>query len=55
MVMHWLLDLTILWFGLSLVIITTGWYAATVIPQFWPEWWRQVVVDIEADYHAAPK
>jgi hypothetical protein len=49
--MHWLLQLTILWFSFSVVVIATGWYAAMVIPVFWPDWWRRVVVDVEPDYH----
>jgi hypothetical protein len=55
MVMHWLLDLIILWFGLSIVLVATGWYAAVVVPLFWPEWWRRVVVDTESDYYRAPR
>ena len=53
--MHWLLDLAILWFGLNIVIMATSWYVARVMPLFWPEWWRHVVVDIEPDYYRAPK
>ena len=45
--MDWLLYLVISWFAVSIVIIATGWYAARVIPLFWPDWWRQVVVDVE--------
>jgi hypothetical protein len=55
MIMHWLLDVAILWFSLSVVVIATGWYAAVVIPVFWPEWWRRVVVDTEPDYYTAQR
>ena len=49
--MTWLLDLMILWFSLSILIVATGWYAARVIPLFWPQWWRRVVVDTEPDHY----
>jgi ABC-type Fe3+ transport system permease subunit len=55
MVMHWLLNVAILWFSISVVVIVTGWYAAVVIPVFCPEWWRRVVVDTESDYYTAQR
>ena len=47
--MDWLFRLMVLWFGLSLVIVATAWYASVLIPQLCPSWWRKVVVDIEPD------
>ena len=45
--MDWLINLVILWFAVSILIIATSWYAARVIPIFWPDWWKRVVVDVE--------
>ena len=45
--MDWVLNLMKLWFGVSSLIIATGWYAALVVPQFWPDWWKRVVVDVD--------
>ena len=49
------LNLMTLWFGVSSLIIATGWYAALVIPQFWPDWWKQVVVDVDPDFQLIRK
>jgi hypothetical protein len=46
---EWFFQIIIVWFGVSIAVIATGWYLAAVIPAFWPEWWKQVVVDIEPD------
>ena len=53
--MDWVLNLMTLWFGVSSLIIATGWYAALVIPQFWPDWWKQVVVDVDPDFQPIRK
>ena len=55
MSMDWLLQLIVLWFGSSILVIATGWYAATVIPVFWPNWWRQVVIDVEPERQIGSK
>jgi len=47
---EWLFQVITIWFGISVVVIATGWYLAVTIPTYWPEWWERVVVDIEPDY-----
>jgi hypothetical protein len=43
--MDWLLKLFVIWFSFDVVVIATGWYAVNVIRPYFPNWWRQVVVD----------
>lgn len=45
--MMWVLYFIVLWLSASVVILATGWYAAASLKQLWPEWWRQVVVDVD--------
>ena len=47
--MHWLLDFVVVWLGMSILIIATGWYATVLIKPRYPIWWRRVVVDVEPD------
>ena len=49
--MGWLYDFLVIWLSMDILIFATAWYASTVIPPRWPDWWRRVVVDIEPDYH----
>ena len=43
--MEYLLKVVVIWLSIDILIIATGWYAATVIKPNFPNWWRRVVVD----------
>ena len=45
--MHLLLNLAILWLALSVFVVATIWYGATVIKAYWPGWWQRTVVDVD--------
>ena len=34
-----------LWLLVDIVIFATGWYLATIIKAFYPDWWRRHIVD----------
>jgi hypothetical protein len=50
--MIWVLYVMVVWVSASVVIVATGWYAAAVLKQLWPEWWQQVVVDMDPYFEA---
>ena len=35
------------WVSLSVLIIATSWYLTVTIAARWPEWWKQIVVDLD--------
>lgn len=45
--MNWWVKLGVIYLSLDVFIIATAWYAATVIKERWPGWWKRVVVDDE--------
>jgi hypothetical protein len=53
--MEWIFRFMVLWVGVSLVVLATGWYISNVIPRLWPAWWRRVVVDIEPETYFKSK
>jgi hypothetical protein len=52
--MEWFLKFIVIWFSIDVVIIATAWYAVSVIKPHFPNWWRQIVVDAEAELHQNP-
>jgi hypothetical protein len=51
--MELLLRLTVAWLSISIVVISTCWYAVTIIKPRFPNWWKQVVVDDDPFYAAS--
>ena len=45
--MHLFVNVVVIWLSLSVFVVATGWYVATLIKEYWPDWWRRVVVDTE--------
>ena len=43
--MNWLFNTVLIWLAIDLFMIGTIWYAAAILPQLWPNWWRHVMVD----------
>jgi hypothetical protein len=44
-----LLKFVVVWFGTSILIVSTAWYVSSVIRPLCPDWWRREVVDDEPD------
>lgn len=47
--MSWLLQLTIIWLSIDILVIATGWYAMTTIKPYFPDWWKRTIADVEPD------
>lgn len=45
--MNWLLEIITIWISLDIVLVATGWYAATTIKPIFPNWWKRVIADFE--------
>ncbi|MFN8453511.1 MAG: hypothetical protein U0401_02390 [Anaerolineae bacterium] len=45
--MNWLLQIITIWISLDIVLVATAWYAVKTIKPLFPNWWKQVVIDIE--------
>ena len=43
--MDWLLKVTTIWLSIDIVSIATIWFAAVIVPHFWPDWWAQFIID----------
>ncbi|NJN97534.1 MAG: hypothetical protein HC875_27360 [Anaerolineales bacterium] len=43
--MAWLLKLILIWLSFDVVVMATGWYLATTIRPYFPNWWRRVIAD----------
>ena len=46
--MAWLLNFSLIWLSIDVIIIATAWYLVTVIRPRYPNWWRRVIVDEES-------
>jgi hypothetical protein len=49
------INFAILWICLSVLILATGWYAASILRSYCPRWWHRVVVDIDPYFEAQQK
>ena len=49
--MEWVLKFTVIWLSIDILIFATSWYAITVIRPRWPNWWKQVIVDVEPEFN----
>ena len=45
--MEFIFRLLCVWFSLDILIIATGWFLTVTIPSYWPDWWKQVVADLD--------
>lgn len=43
--LDWLLDFSVVWLSIDIIIMATGWYLATTIKPRYPNWWKRVIVD----------
>lgn len=48
--MEWAVKSVIIWLSFDVIVIATIWYLCQTIPQLWPTWWREVVVDVDPAY-----
>lgn len=54
--MVWWLQLIIIWLGIDLIVIATGWYITT-LKSYFPNWWERVIaceVEPDLDLEAEP-
>ena len=49
--MEWVLKFTVIWLSIDILIFATSWYAITIIKPRWPNWWKQVIVDVEPEFN----
>jgi hypothetical protein len=48
--MDWLLRIIVVWLSIDIVIFATVWYAVVTIKPYYPNWWRQMVVDDRIEF-----
>ncbi len=52
--MDWFLKFLVIWLSFDILTIATVWYAVKVIKPRCPNWWKQVIVDIEPQSESLP-
>ena len=51
MMLEWLLNFSIMWISVDIVIFATVWYLATTIKPRYPNWWKRIIADNDPNFY----